>query len=108
MLDTVLGYLTNTVVVGVGALVVGVLFSQKIKDFFHGVPAGFRPAMKNVEAQAMADLQLAMSDVFGKYVPAVSKSTAVLEPVPSAPAPVQTGVPAATPAPQVPPAPPAA
>jgi hypothetical protein len=100
-MQTVLAYLTNTIVVGAICLVAGVILSQKIKDYITGAPAGFRSAMNNVEAHAKVELQVAMADVFAKFTPAVTKpvtatvTPAPITPVAAAPAPASTSVPGA-------------
>lgn len=90
MFSTFLGYLENSLVVGSICLVLGVVFSQKIKDWLLGVPTDFRKAMVNVEAKAKADVQAAISDVFAKINPPALKppAPAAIVPVPvPAPAP---------------------
>ena len=81
MLTTVLAYASNTVVVAAIALVVGVVFSQKIKDFFTGVPSELRAAMAAVEAKTKADLQAATGDVLSKLPTGVAKVVAPVAPV---------------------------
>jgi hypothetical protein len=81
MFTTVLAYASNTVVVAAIALVVGVVFSQKIKDFFTGVPSELRAAMSAVEAKTKADLQAATGDVLSKLPTGVAKVVAPVAPV---------------------------
>jgi hypothetical protein len=103
MFSTALGYLDNSLICGAIGLVVGIIFSQKIKDFVTGVPSGFRTAMANVETQAKADISAAIADVFSKITPVTAKPPAPPA-VPVAPvvvAPV-VAVPAGGPAPAQP------
>lgn len=92
MFATLLGYLDSAMISGAICLVAGVIFSQKIKDFITGVPAGFRSAMTSVEAKAKADVQSAIADVFSKLTPVATK----------APAPPPAPVVQAAPAPDAP------
>lgn len=80
-METLLAYATNTAVVGVAGLVVGVIFSQRIKDYLSGVPTGFRTAMTAVEAKAKADAQAAIADVFARFTPSPVKPVAPATPV---------------------------
>lgn len=102
MLSTALSYLNTAAVAGALCLVVGIVFSQKIKDFFSGVPTELRTALSGVETKAKADIKNATSDVLrGLPVPAPAAPAAPVAP----PAPV-VAAPAAPVAP--PPAAPAA
>ena len=87
-MQTVLAYITNTFVVGAVCLVLGVVFSQKIKDYIAGVPAGFRTAMNTVEANAKTEVKTAIANVLAKHSPV----TATVNP---APAPASPPAPAA-------------
>jgi hypothetical protein len=79
-METILAYATNTVVLCVACLVAGVVFSQKIKDYISGAPAGFRSAMNSIETKAKADAQAAVADVFAKIAPAPEKPVAPAAP----------------------------
>lgn len=80
MIDAVTAYLVNPLIAAVIGLVLGTLFSQKIKDFISGVPSEFRSAMSSVEAKAKADVSAATADVFAKFVPASLKPAAPATP----------------------------
>lgn len=67
---TFFAYFDVGIVINVAIFVATLVFSQKIKDFFAGVPNGFRSAMTGVEAKAKADIQAAIADVFSKITPA--------------------------------------
>lgn len=82
MLNTVLAYATNTFVVAVVALVLGVVFSTKIKDFFAGVPSDTRSVLSAVENDVKNKLAMAKLDVLARVAPAAVK------PVVAPPAPV--------------------
>src|ERR1700693_922407 len=45
------------------SLVVGVVFSQRIKDFFTGVPSDVRTALNQVEANVLAHISTIQSTV---------------------------------------------
>ena len=83
-MSTILAYATNTVVVGAACFVVGVLFSQKVKDWVFGVPSTFRASMKSLEGTIESEVNAATADVFAKFAPVVKK---VVEPVVAVPAP---------------------
>lgn len=87
-METILAYLSNAFVAGAIGLVAGVVFSQKIKDYITGAPAGFRVAMNGVEAKAKADVAAATADIFAKFAPK-PVVTATVNPAP-APAPAPT------------------
>ncbi len=63
MFGTILSYLENAVVVGAICFVCGMLFGPKVKDWFTGVPADLRAALKGVEAKAKADIAVATAKV---------------------------------------------
>ena len=92
MLSTLLEYATNTVVVAAVALVCGVVFSQKIKDWFSGVDSATRAAIAGVETKLKTDIAAAKADVIAKlpHLPVVTVA---------APAPAAVTAPAPAPAP---------
>lgn len=54
----------NLVIIGLAvAFVAGVLLSTKVKDYIKGVPAAARVAINNVEADALAKLKNAQTNV---------------------------------------------
>lgn len=104
-MEMFLSYLTNPIVLAVEGLIVGVLFSQKIKDWVSGTSAEFRVAMTSVETKAKSDVKVAVADVFSKIVPvpAVQQAAGVVVPAVAAPVIVSaTAMPAAPLAPVVP------
>jgi hypothetical protein len=96
MLNTVFEYATSTGVLCAASFVAGGLLWPKLKDKVAGVPTGFRTAMDNVEARAKADVQAAISDVFGKLAPAAPVPPPA--PVVAAPAPATVAANGAAPA----------
>jgi hypothetical protein len=94
-METILAYATNTAVLCVASLVVGVVFGPKIKDFVTGAPAGFRSAMNSIEAKAKADAKAAVADVFAKITPVAAKGVAPAPAAPVAPVVVAAAPPAA-------------
>lgn len=55
-----------TLAVGVGAFIAGVVFSQKTKDWFKGVPTELRAALKGVEADTLAKVKAAQAVVISE------------------------------------------
>lgn len=56
-MSAILVYLNAYVITAFAALIVGVVFSQKIKDWFKGVPAGMRSELGVIEKNAVVELQ---------------------------------------------------
>lgn len=83
MFTTALEYLSNTFVVAAISLVVGVVFSQKVKDYLMGIPADVRTALNGVEAKVKQDLAAVRSDVLQK-LPVVLTPKTALAPAPAA------------------------
>jgi len=96
-MSTLLAYVDLTLAGYVAVFVVTLVFSQKIKDFFAGVPADMRAGLKNVEAGLLADVKQYQASLIAKIAPA--KPTDVQTPPPVAfAAPVdRTTLPAAAP-----------
>jgi hypothetical protein len=88
-----LEYFNLTLVASFATFVVGVVFSQKIKDWVSGVPAEVRAAMKGVEAAALGNVKVAQASVLAQLKTALpplpTVTAAVTAPVvaPVAPAP---------------------
>jgi hypothetical protein len=103
----------NLVLLGLAAaFVAGVLLSQKVKDLVKGVPAQARVAINNVEADALAKLKVAQSNVLATLPGAAPAPKVALAPLPQGvvltPAPAPAAAPvaaAAAPAPAPTPAP---
>lgn len=83
----VLAYVDLTLVGYVAVFVATLVFSQKIKDFFNGVPSELRTGLKAVEAKVLTDVKSYQSDLIQKLAP---------KPV-TAPAPTPAPAPAAAP-----------
>lgn len=79
-METVLAYLSNGFIAGAVGLVIGVVFSKKIKDYITGAPAGFRTAMDGLEAHALQEIHNAILGVVAKYDPAKPAVTATVNP----------------------------
>ena len=93
-----------TVIVGVVALVVGVLFSVKITDTFKGIPSDLRTALTSVETNALAKLKAAnvvaapvvkVASPAASALVAAAASTIAAAPSAGAPAPAAPAVAAA-------------
>jgi len=95
-MQTFLAYFDIGIVINVAIFVVTLLFSQKIKDFFAGVPSHTRAAIGNIEAALLAKVKSYEDEVVATIIP----------PPPKPPVPVPAAPPAAAPA--APAAPPAA
>ena len=81
MFKEVLAYVNVTFVVSAVAFVLGVAFSQKIKDWFKGIPADVRQGLNNVEAAIIAKSKQITADTVAK-VQAVAAPTPTVTPVP--------------------------
>lgn len=69
-----------------GTFVTGVVFSQKIKDWFKGVPSDVRRALNNVETNALGNVKLASAKVLTQLTSALPPAPAVTPPAaPEAP-----------------------
>lgn len=69
MFASVLPYITSTAGIAVGCFFLGVLLSQKVKDFAGSTPSSFRTSMVAVEKKAKAEVQAAISGIFAKLNP---------------------------------------
>lgn len=56
MLAHVFAYINTTLIACAACFVVGVVFSQKIKDWFHGVPSDVRAGLNQIEATVLGHL----------------------------------------------------
>lgn len=94
-----LDFITNleiNIIVGTVALICGVLFSTKIKDWYKGIPSQLRSALGGVEADALAKIKQAQADVLAKIAPAAPAPKVALKPADQPLAPVvATPIPAA-------------
>lgn len=68
-MSAILAYVDLTLAGYIATFVATLFFSQKIKDFFHGVPAELRSGISSLEVQAKADLKGAVAGVVAKYTP---------------------------------------
>lgn len=107
-----LDFITNleiNIIVGAVALICGVAFSTKVKDWYKGIPSQLRAAISNVEGDALAKIKQAQADVLAKIAPAAPAPKVALKPSEQPIAPVAaTPIPAAAAAPVVEPAAPVA
>jgi hypothetical protein len=85
-MSAILAYVDLTLVGYVAVFVVTLVFSQKIKDYFSGVPAELRTGMSSLEAKAKSDLRAAAAGVIAKYTSASAPAPAPVAPVAPAPA----------------------
>lgn len=79
------------IAIGIACLVVGVLFSTKITDFFKGIPGDLRTALNGVEQTTVANVKAAQASVIAKLPMPAAKAPAAplapVTPVPAAPVP---------------------
>lgn len=68
-MSTILAYVDLTVAGYVAVFVATLVFSQKIKDFFAGIPAHSRANFNAVEAKVLAQVKAYEADLIGKIVP---------------------------------------
>lgn len=96
------GFLTNleiTLAVGAAAFIAGVVFSQKVKDWFKGIPSELRSALKNVETDTLSKIKAAQATVLAELPkPPAAKTAAPATAAPVIPAPAPVAA-AAAPAP---------
>jgi len=87
-MSTLLAYVDLTLAGYVAVFVVTLVFSQKIKDFFAGVPADMRAGLKNVEAGLLADVKQYQASLIAKIAPVkpVVAAPALAAPVAAPPA----------------------
>lgn len=70
--------------VNVAVFIVTLVFSQKIKDFFSGVPADLRSSLSSIETSVKADVKNYQATLVAKIAPApiaVAKAAAPVPPV---------------------------
>ena len=83
--------------VNFAVFVATLIFSQKIKDFFTGVPADVRSTLKQFEAAALSRVKAAHVEAVNALVPASLLPAPVLKPIVS-PEPPAPPAPSAAPA----------
>ncbi len=96
-MSQVLAFFDVTVVSNVVVFVLTMIFRQKILDFFTGVPAEVRAALKAVEAAAIGNVKVAQAAVLSQLktaLPPVATPAAA----PAAPAPASAEAAPAAPA----------
>ncbi len=89
-----LAFLTQVeidIIISAVSLLVGVIFSTKIKDWFKGVPSSLRAALNNVEKDTVAKVQAAQAQIVAQLpgtppAPKVALPPAAEPFVPTAPA----------------------
>lgn len=87
-MSTILAYVDLTLAGYVATFAATLVFSQKIKDFFAGVPAELRTGLSALEASVKADVKSYQSSLIAKIAPAAAKPVAPVAPAaPIAPAP---------------------
>jgi hypothetical protein len=92
-MSSLLAYVDLTLAGYVAVFVATLVFSQKIKDFFAGVPTHTRANLKAVEAGVLAKVKAYEAELIGKIVPA--PVTVTVNPAPAAPAAPPPAAPAA-------------
>jgi hypothetical protein len=85
-MSSLLAYVDLTLAGYVAVFVATLVFSQKIKDFFAGVPAHTRANLKAVEAGVLAKVKAYEAELIGKIVPAPVTVAVNPPPAPAAPA----------------------
>jgi hypothetical protein len=81
-------YIDVSIVINVGIFVATMVFSQKIKDFFSGVPSDLRSSLSSIETSVKADVKNYTSGLVAKIAPAPAPvvKAPVAPPAPAAPA----------------------
>jgi len=70
MFATFLDYFNVTLVAVAATFVVTLIFGQKIKDFFAGVPADLRADLTSIETSVKADVSSYQKTLVAKIAPA--------------------------------------
>jgi hypothetical protein len=68
-MPSILAYVDLTLAGYVAVFVATLVFSQKIKDFFAGVPADMRTGLKSVETSLLADVKTYQASLIQKLAP---------------------------------------
>ena len=68
-MPSILAYVDLTLAGYVAVFVATLVFSQKIKDFFTGVPADMRTGLKSVETSLLADVKTYQASLIQKLAP---------------------------------------
>jgi hypothetical protein len=85
-MSTFLAYVDFTLVGYAAVFVATLVFSQKIKDWFKGIPADMRTTLNNVEALAVGNARVARNSVLSQLETALPPLPVVKAPAPAAPA----------------------
>ena len=93
MLANAFAYINTTLVACAVCFAVGVIFSQKIKDWFNGVPSEVRAGLNQIEATVLGHLTTTAQNAVKSVQAALPASppanpapqTAVAPPAPEAP-----------------------
>lgn len=88
-----LAYFNTTLVACGVCFVVGVVFSQKIKDWFHGVPSEVRTGLNQIEASVLGHLTATTQNIVAQVQHQLPAAPPAVPP--SAPAPAAPSAPAA-------------
>jgi hypothetical protein len=71
-MSSIFAYVNLTLVACAATFVATLVFSQKIKDWFSGVPSELRTGLKGIEAKILADVKTYQADLIAKVAhPAV-------------------------------------
>lgn len=87
-MSTFLAYFDVGICVNVAIFIATLVFSQKIKDWFNGVPSHLRAGLSSIEAGVLTKVKSYEQDLVNTIVPPpapVAKPAAPLAPVPAAP-----------------------
>lgn len=79
-----LEYFNMTVVACAATFAATLIFSQKLKDFFNGVPSHLRSGLSSVEAGIIAQVKTYEADLVGKIIPTPAPVAKPVVPAPPA------------------------
>lgn len=102
-MPTLLTYIDLTLVGYIAVFVTTLVFSQKIKDFFAGVPSHTRANLYAIEAGVLAKVKSYEAELIGTIIP--TPATVTPTPAPAAPVAPASALAFAPPAPVAPVAP---
>ncbi len=67
-MSMIFAYLNAYVIIAIVSLLVGVVFSQKIKDWIAGVPSNVRTELRKIEAEAIQRVQAAQAQAIASVI----------------------------------------
>lgn len=79
---SIFAYVNVGIVINAAVFIFTLIFSQKIKDFFNGVPSHLRTGLKTVEGNLLTQVKDYEADLIAKINPSTAKKADAGPPVP--------------------------